>query len=476
MNFTSDFSRRSAARAARRRGTLAVLATLTLVLLALPSHRLLAQDSTSAGATPVSLATAIRLAQQNSPLTVQARGAERTSQAAARSAFGAFIPSITASAGAVRRFTGTGTTTRINPNGERVTVQGGGFTYNNAFSLNAQLLNFNQFPNLRAARADVNATRENTVVQSFAAALSVQQQFFNALAARESEDAARAQLAQAEQQLAVARRRVVAGAAIASDSLLATTQVLNARLALSTAQNARRDANATLTRLVGSPTPVAAAINDPAVTTMATVPLDSAALAAAAEAGPLVTAASATRRAADARRQAARAAYLPTLNASYSRGGSGTGQFGFGSDPFLYSGQLNLSLSYPIFNQFSREEQVARASVNADNAAVALRDARLQARELTVRYLGALQLGREQIALQTAAVAAATEGLRVQQQRYELGLSLIVDVLTAQTTLNQARANLIAARNTVRLATAQIESLLGRPLASITNNTDGAVR
>ncbi|MGI8508473.1 MAG: TolC family protein [Gemmatimonadaceae bacterium] len=449
----------------RLRRQLTYLACISLT--ALTASVAGAQDSVAAGATPITLSAAVRLARQNSPQTVGARGAETANRAAVRAAYGAFIPNITASVGSGRQFTSAGTTTRINQNGERVTVAGNTWTYSNGLAFNAQLFNADRLPNLRAAKADVSTAQQNTVVESYAVTVSVEQQFYAALAARESEDAARAQLAEAQQQLDASRRRVIAGVATASDSLRATVQVLTAQLALTTAQNSRRDANAALTRLVGSTTPLAAAIDDPAVTSMDTVRLDSAVVINSARVGPNVAAAQAGRKAASERRSAARAAYLPTINAGYSRGGSGTGAYGFGANPFPYSGQLNLSLSYPLFNQFSREEQIARATVNENNAEATLRDTQLQARQLAVQYLDAVRLGEQQIAVQTATIVAAQEDLRVQQQRYNLGLSTIVDLLTAQTTLNQARVNLISARNSVRLTTAQIEALIGRTLATV---------
>jgi outer membrane protein len=52
----------------------------------------------------------------------------------------------------------------------------------------------------------------------------------------------------------------------------------------------------------------------------------------------------------------------------------------------------------------------------------------------------------------------------VQQQRYSLGASTLLDLLTSQLTLNQARASLIQARFEARVARAQIEALIGREL------------
>lgn len=466
-------------RAARRKGGplfLALgLATMPLIV-ARAQGTARGPDSVSVGTQPVTLAEAIRLAQLNSPQSIAARGSVESGKAELRSAYGAFLPSITASFGAGRQFTGAGSLTKVNSSGETVTIAGNKWNYSNSLGFNAQLFNAANIPNVRAAKADIAAATQGAVTQSFTIALNVEQQFYSSLSALESEDAARTQLAQAQQQLDASRRRVVAGAATASDSLTAVVLVANAQLALRTAQNIRRDANAVLTRLTGSSVPLSAALNDPEVMARDSVRIDSAAVVTQAEASPNIAQATAVLAAAEQRRKAARASYIPTVNASYSRGGNGTGTYGFGNDPFVYSGQLNLSLSIPIFNGFVREGQIANATINRTNAAATLRDTRLAAKQLSVQYIDALRLGQEQIIVQTASIAAATENLRVVQQRYNLGLSTIVDLLTAQTTLNQAQSNLIAARNTVRLATAQIEALIGQPLVTVTTGPNGVTR
>ena len=448
----------------------------TPIVAARAQNSMRAQDSVSAGTQPVTLAQAIRLAQLNSPQTIAARGSVESGKAEVRSAYGAFLPSISANFGAGRQFTGAGSLTRVNSAGEKVTIAGNQWNYSNSLGFNAVLFNAANIPNVRAAKADVAAATQAVVMQSFTVALNVEQQFYASLSALESEDAARTQLAQARQQLDASRRRVMVGAATASDSLTAVVLVANAQLALRSAQNARRDANAVLTRLTGSAVPLSAALNDPDVTARDTVRVDSGAVAALAQASPNIAQATAQLAAAEQRRKAARASYIPSVNASYSRGGSGNGAYGFGNDPFVYSGQLNLSLSIPIFNGFIREGQIANATINQTNAAATLRDARLAARQLSVQYIDALRLGQEQILVQTASIAAATENLRVVQQRYDLGLATIVDLLTAQTTLNQAQSNLIAARNSVRLTTAQIEALIGQPLVTVTTGPNGVTR
>ena len=80
----------------------------------------------------ISLDEAIRLAQQNSPLAIQAEGTERTSKAARVSAIGAIMPSATLNAGRVIQFGGG--QTRTNQNGEQVTIASAPVNSNTAWN------------------------------------------------------------------------------------------------------------------------------------------------------------------------------------------------------------------------------------------------------------------------------------------------------------------------------------------------------
>jgi outer membrane protein len=196
------------------------------------------------------------------------------------------------------------------------------------------------------------------------------------------------------------------------------------------------------------------------------IAVDSVTLERLATQGPAVQAALAGQTSAHAAARAARAPYFPTLSVSYSGNNSATDTaltLFAGLNP-RFSGSLRFTLSYPIFNQFTREQNIELAQVAEDNATAAARDAALLARQNLVTYLGALRTAEQQIGIQQVSVAAAEEDLRVQQQRYQLHASTLLDVLTSQTALNQARAALIQARYNYRVAKAQLESLVGRTL------------
>src|SRR5438876_814595 len=62
------------------------------------------------------------------------------------------------------------------------------------------------------------------------------------------------------------------------------------------------------------------------------------------------------------------------------------------------------------------------------------------------------------------AVAVARESYRVQQSRYRAGASTILDLLKAQSDLDDAESGLVAARYAARLALAGLETIVGRRL------------
>ncbi|MFL5562400.1 MAG: TolC family protein [Gemmatimonadaceae bacterium] len=419
-------------------------------------------------AVPITLDEAIQRARRNAPASIQARGAERANRAAVRSAYGALLPNVSVNLGGARQFVDPNSLTRVNAQtGATETLAASPWTYNNGLSLNMTLFNGGQsLYDIQTAKANVAASEAIGVSQDFQVALDVSQQYFNALAARESEDAARTQLQLAQQQLRYSQIRVRSGAATKSDSLRSLIQVGNAQLALLTAETNLRAADASLTRIIGSDVTVTAAPADTALPT-GTAPLDTASLARLADNGPAVRQAESSLEAAKASRRASRAPYLPTVTAGYSRSGSGVARFGFGNDPYTYGGRLNFALSYPLFNGFSRETNVIRADVAEENAMASLRDARLAARQLLVQNVDLLRTAQQRVTVQQISVTAAQEDLRVQQLRYTAGASTLLDVLTSQNQLTAAETALIQARFDARVARARLEALIGQRLSTV---------
>ena len=423
---------------------------------------LAAQAARAAEPRPLTLTEAVAMAERNAVGVVRAQGDARNANAGVRSALGAFIPSLSLNAGATKRL-GSTSTTRVE-NGQVITVAPDPWSSNLGLSAGLELFDGGQrFFDLGQARSNKVSAQVGQTTAIWQAALAAKQAFFDVQAARESQTAATAQLDQAQQQRTVAVAKTRAKASTRSDSLRAEIQVRSAELAVLQAQTDKASADAALARAVGSLEPVTAANAD--TLESGALAMDDAALATLVEDAPSVRGARAQLDAARSAQRSTWTSYLPTVNATWSRSGTGTGGTpAFGPDDLDYNASLRLGLSFPLFDQFNREARVTQASVAVANADAALRDARLAARQSLTDGLGAFKGAAQRVASQAATVEAAVEDLRVQQQRYAVGGSTLLDVLTSQTQLDQARRDLIRARYDRRVAKAQLEALAGRDL------------
>jgi outer membrane protein TolC len=137
-----------------------------------------------------------------------------------------------------------------------------------------------------------------------------------------------------------------------------------------------------------------------------------------------------------------RAAYLPRLDLAASYG------LHHESRPFGADGEawrLGAALNWELFDGFRRDASVARARAEKTAAAAELSEAR---REQTFRRTEvALRIAETRARQESAkqGLAAAQESQRLLQQRYESGLTDLVDLLATQSALDQARSFVVAA-------------------------------
>jgi len=411
-------------------------------------------------ARPITLDEAVRLAKRNAPAAVQARNAVRQQAGTVRTRYAAYLPTLSFGAGANRQ-----NGTRYLLDLDTILPNDVPWRANHSLSSNLEVFDGGRrWFELQAARAGVDAAEASEVAQEFTVSLTVKQQFYAVLAAREQQSAAAKQLEQAAEQLKAANARVGAGAATRSDSLRSVIAVGNARLAVLAAENALAGANASLSRLVGSPTLVTAAPDDQRDAALRVTRSD-AELLALAEQGPAVRQAIAAADAAKQNSRAAKTPYLPTLSLGLSQSYAAS-QPGFAllGDNRNKNIATNLRVNFTVFNGLNREQQVLQASLTEQNAQASLRDAKLNARQLMIQQLGTLRTAEARVEIQQQSVLAGEEDLRVQQERYNLGAGTLLDLLASQSTLISARQALIQARLDARTARAQIEALIGRDL------------
>jgi outer membrane protein TolC len=157
---------------------------------------------------------------------------------------------------------------------------------------------------------------------------------------------------------------------------------------------------------------------------------------------PDLAAARAQAAAAAAQVRVARAAELPAL----TLGSNAARTF---SNPQSFAGpsySVSLGLAIPIFNGFSHQYDVAAARAQAD-AATALADQTRQQviTQVFVSYY-ALQTAEARVATADDLLASAQQSVQVAAGRYREGVGSIIDLLTAQTALANARAQQVQSR------------------------------
>ena len=408
----------------------------------------------------VTLPEAIRRAERVQPAVIRASADVRTAAAQRRSAWGAYLPRISASSSGSDFFSQG--PARIDPvTGELTSGNSSSRSVSTSLSASLDLFTgFRRGAEMRAARATQTAAEASLIDARFEQALTTTNQFLDALAAAQLLRVREASVRRAEEQLKTAVAKLRAGSATKSDSLRSLVTLGTARLDQITTQTQLASAEANLARLIGEPGRVRAA-DDSAFYRILPV-VDTQALRTEAESkSPRIQSAGANAAAARASARASRSAYWPSLTLGANTGWNGSRT----TDYDLFNQrQLSLSLRWNLFDGFDRELTIVQRDAELDLAEANAADAQREVQaELTTR-LAELDAARLRTEITQTSVAAATEDLRVQQQRYRLGASTIVDLLTSQEALNQAEVDVVNARFDYLRAKAQLEALIGRNL------------
>lgn len=419
----------------------------------------LAVPSALMGQQEVTLGEAIRLAERYQPRVIQAFGATRSSDARIRTAKGQFLPNLNVNANTSQSFS---ESPRVDPaTGILLTSGSTSKSYSTSVSSSIDLFaGFRRTSELSSANAAGMAADASLVDVRFQQSLQTTNQFFDALSARSLVTVRELSLRRAEEQLSTSIARLAAGAATRSDSLRSLVGVGNAQLQLVTAQSQLASAEANLGRLIGA-TERVAAVDDSAFYRMLPPPVAGELLTEAMAQAPAVQVAEANTNAAEATLKVSKAAYWPTLTLSGNAGLSAADR-----TDYLWASQNNLSLgfSWQLFNRFNREQGVVQNNVALENARAQESEARRAVVANLTTQLADLEAARLRIEITERNVEASNEDLRVQQERYRLGASTILDVLLTQEAVTQAEVDAVNARFDYLRARAAIEALIGRPL------------
>ncbi|MDP2529913.1 MAG: TolC family protein [Candidatus Palauibacterales bacterium] len=300
---------------------------------------------------------------------------------------------------------------------------------------------------LLAADWTHNATIQNVVLQ-------VESAYFQYLATRALLEAQRTSLREARRNLEAARERHAVGVATMADTLKAQTAVSQAQLALETTQGQLATTRGALAVAMGLPANVSYDVrrspgSAPPLRVAASVDslIDRALLDR-----PDLAAARAQAAAADAGVAQARGALLPRIVASgqaaetyFANTAGGRGS---------YSGSLAIQI--PLFSGFSRhyELQAAQATARASHAR-----AEGLAQQVVYQVFASyndLKTATQRVRTSGDLLASARQSEEAALAQYREGVGSLLDLLSAQSALADARAQEIDARWSWYIALAQL--------------------
>ncbi len=410
----------------------------------------------------VTLEQAIKFSEQTQPTVVAAIGTVSVDDATIRARKGAFLPSLSVASSGSSNFSQGPSRTDLTTG---QIISGNRVSNSISMSGSSTLTLFDGFRrnhDLAAARANAVFADANLLNVKAQNALNVTTAFFAVLAAQQlvRVDSAGVQSAQAQFQVAAAKLR--SGTAARSDSLSALVVLATAQLTLLQSQAQLVSAEANLGHLVGS-TGRVGAIDDSTYYGGMRAYDTTAIRTEALTSSPVMRTFVANADAAHDLLLSSRSTYWPTLNLN---GGFGyTGNNADSNYTLRQNRSLSLSLSWAVFNNFTRELNIETAAVQVDNANAQLADERRAVAASLTQQFTAIASAQAQIVVAQTSIDAAVENLRVVQARYQAGsTATIVDVDQAQQQLTQAQVNLVQARFSYVQAKAQLEALIGRRL------------
>jgi outer membrane protein len=290
---------------------------------------------------------------------------------------------------------------------------------------------------LLAANFTHNATLQNVV-------LEIQTAYFQYIATRALLDAQRTSVREARANVAAAEERRRVGVATIADVLQARTSASQAELAAEITAGDLQTARGALALSLGLPANVPYDIDSTAGQLSVQLLADSVdtLIARAIENRADLAAARAEFDASRSQISAARANRLPSLTLSGTGGRTYTSSLPRGGNNYTVS----LGLRIPLFAGFSRVYDQLEAAAQAD-AAAARADALGQQVIFEVfRSYYALQTATRRVRATADLVASAEQSSEVAQGRYKAGVGSVLDLLSAQSALADARAQQVLAR------------------------------
>jgi TolC family type I secretion outer membrane protein len=393
-------------------------------------------DITPAPAGTLSLPQVIDLALSNNPATRTAWLEARAAEAALGSARSAYLPEVDLNA----------TLSRSRGTGSAQTVFGPSLT------LNYLLFDFG------GREAEVAQARQALIAADYLHNQAIQdtilfaeESYYGVLGSRALLAGQDATIKERQAEVDAAEARHRAGVATIADVLQAKTALSQAQLTRETFEGSLRAFEGNLATAMGLPANTPVEIGElPAEVPAAAIgqQVDEL-IARAASARPDLAASRADAERARARVQQVRAQGLPSVSLNSSVGHTITGG---GSTPY----SISVGMRWPIFTGFRNQFDVREAQAQAQRAAEQARGVEQRVGlQVWTSYFG-VQTAAARLATARDLLASATQSADVAASRYRAGVGSILDVLTAQAALENARAQEVQSRTDWFLSMAQL--------------------
>jgi len=421
----------------------------------------------------LTLDQAVTIALERNLSIAQAQNNVAAAQSGVLSAYGTYLPSLSASAGWSRYQNQQPASTPINVGGYQLTSGTSGFSVNNSFradlSLNYTIFDgFAREASFNKATSGAVSAEQNSLRTRQAIVFQVQSSFVNVLRNEQLVKVNEENLRRDQRQLdrIVESNRV--GALSLADVYRQQSQVASDELALITQQNSFDKSKADLLALIGLDVMDDYVISDPTISPeISQGTLDSTTTrysnasqltSRALTARPDYKSANETLQSSESGVTVAKSNYMPSVNA-FAGYGISNPELKYINDNRSLSWGLNFRWS--LFDGFATNQQVQTAEATRRTAEISLVQTALNISVDVKKALLDLDAARKQYDVSLKALVSATEDRKIAEERYNLGAGTLLDLLVANANLVNAEAQKINAAYGFVVAKRNVDFVLG---------------
>ena len=324
--------------------------------------------------------------------------------------------------------------------------------------LRQSLFDLSAIRNYQAGKAGVRVAELNESLAREEVASRTGLSYLEALRADRAVVAAQANVELAQALLKLAQDQRNAGVATGVDVIRAQTRLAEQQVGLAQAQTDSEEARLNLQRLIGLPLGSPLTLTDQLRFVEDPLPSVETAVASAAQDRREIQVAEEENKVSQLEVQSARAEHLPSLEVLGDYGSSGITPGSFD----LPTRRVAVQLNVPIFNGGLTQGRVTAAASRQRQTELSLANIRGQVEEDVRLALTTLRTAAVQVRAADESVTLAQRELEMARDRFRAGVADNLEVITAQTTLANARVSQVTALAQHNAARLNLAAALGR--------------